>query len=53
MWKVVTVGWKNLEEYKGESNEKGWWGGEGDWELAAVEVRRDLCLQSGFVGSRL
>lgn len=23
-WKVATLGWKNLEEYKGERDEKGW-----------------------------
>lgn len=26
-WKVLTFGWKNLEEYETESNEKGQWGG--------------------------
>lgn len=23
-WKVATLGWKNLDEHKGESDEKGW-----------------------------
>lgn len=47
-WKVVTLGWKNLEEYKGVSDEKGWWEwGKGGCELAAVEVGRDLCLPNG------
>lgn len=41
--------WKNLEGYKGESNEKGWQEGEeGGCELAAVEVGRDLYLLSEF-----
>lgn len=47
-WKVATLGWKNLEEYKGESNEKGWQEGEGSYRLAAVG--RFTFAEWGWVG---